>query len=686
MIIAIYAESVHAQDVRPDSIATDSIAAVMLDEINITASRITDTPTGYRMSVAGSKLTKGKDTSTLLGFLPNISRKDGTFQINGLAVTEITIDGRRVDNIDELKEIPAEYIESLEVSYIAKASQITESAGGSISITLKQAPQMGYYGAIQGSIATEFRKNTDDGFLYGSVSARIGKISIYEAMSGGRTQGVESYDNISSSIDREDRRNMRTLIRHDAINNTMALGYEISNGHSILLNWKIASRKSSFSDGERNALFIDMKSKNKNPSNIIALNYSGNLGDKAGRLSFAAEWMGRQSHDDQILYDNGSIYSNPENKNTSDLFRLSVDWERTLGKSHSLNTGVAYDLADLSVIRSDNVKDYLKSGTQNITAQTIMPYIAAQGKVGRFGYYAGLSWQSNRLCVDNMNPDVRSALNPSVQLSLPLDHEGLYSLTALYRHTLEKMPYDAISDKEVWMDANSYSVGNRGLRPRKLDYASLMAKLFRGNLMLSASASRIADQIVWETFSDPRSLSVTYTKPVNIDHPYWRYSLNAEFNRTFFGCWTLKGSVYLSFCQEHAKLEAGMYNNMRFRQYYSISNSLSLGKGWGGSAKAYLEPTYRSLDRTYHKVWQVDLRVYKSFLKEDLYVWIDLVPCGKRRRLDRVSADRKVSMSYTTPAQSMSLTVQYYFRGGKKDISVRTGQTSVGYNEISDSK
>ena len=82
----------------------------------------------------------------------------------------------------------------------------------------------------------------------------------------------------------------------------------------------------------------------------------------------------------------------------------------------------------------------------------------------------------------------------------------------------------------------------------------------------------------------------------------------------------------------------------------------------------------------------MDLRVYKSFLKEDLYVWIDLVPCGKRRRLDRVSADRKVSMSYTTPAQSMSLTVQYYFRGGKKDISVRTGQTSVGYNEISDSK
>ena len=313
-----------------------------------------------------------------------------------------------------------------------------------------------------------------------------------------------------------------------------------------------------------------------------------------------------------------------------------------------------------------------------------MPYVSAQGKFGKIGYYGGLNWQSNILYVDDEKTHVRRCLNPTFQLTIPLDRSNRYGLTVMYKRTLQSIPYDAISNKEVWEDANTYSIGNSDLKAPAEDYVSIMSRILGGKLNLSANMSRVKEQIIWQTFSDPHFLSVTYTKPINLSRPYLGYSFLAEYTQQLFGFWTLKGSAYVGFRKENAELSGVRYNETRLRQSYSLSNSFDFGKGWGGYAKAYFEPTFRSMDRTYHKVWNVECRVYKSFLKDDLYVWIDFQPCGRRRRLDRMSADRKVSMAYTTPVQHLSLSIQYYFRGGKKDINVDTGRTTIGYNEIND--
>ena len=334
-IIGMNVATIQAQEIRKSDNIIDSIPTVQLDDVTVTASPIVHTSVGYRMRVAGSPLAKGKDTTRMLEFLPNISQEDGLIKINGLTATEITVDGRKIYSLDELKEIPAEYIESIDVRYISKASQITESAGGTIDIRLKPAPQMGFYGMLHGSTDTEFKKNCDDGYLYGSVSARFSKLSIYEGLSGGITRVQESYDYVAESSSETVRRYMREPITHHDMRNTLAIGYEVGEGHSISLNWNTGLRKSDISDGEVDEDFLDMHSVGKTLSNTLAFNYTGRLSRRGDRLSFSAEWLNRMDRHNQKLYDEGIPYSNPINKNISDSYRLTVDWECPIGGTHT---------------------------------------------------------------------------------------------------------------------------------------------------------------------------------------------------------------------------------------------------------------------------------------------------------------------------------------------------------------
>lgn len=680
--------SLNAQETqKTDSITADSITAVLLDELTVETSRITGTPSGYRMLVAGSPLAKGKDSAMLLEFLPNITKEDGVLKINGNNVTEVTVDGRKLRDLSELGKIPAEFLETVEVRYMADVSQITESVGGSIAIRLKPAPDRGFYGTVTGTAdATRVDNGLSGGDLYGSISGRSGKLSVYESVSGGMLRGTETYDMTTRYDGGTDFRSMRSRHNSDRIRNILYVGYDPSGGHSLSLSWTLFWRRSGGSEREQDAAYPGLRSHGRNLSSTLALAYSGRLGEKCGILSLSAEWLARNHRQCQDILDEGTVYSRTDYRNISDLFKLSARWSRTVARNHSLSAGVTYDMADLRTRQSDLSNARIPDTWQHVVTYTPLLYASAEGRFGVVAYSAGIGWQTSGIRLDSRDTYVRSSVNPSLQLSIPLDRTGKNSMSLMYRHVMENVPYDAISDKEVWLDAYTYSVGNPGLKAPYYDFASIMAQFLSGTLGVSASFASKTDNIEWQTFSDPRSPSVTFTKPVNIGEPRRAFSLGSEFSRTLFRCWTLKADARISWLSENAEFGGTRYDATRMRQYYSISNSFRFPYGWGGYVKGNLEPTFRDLDRTYHTVWLVQCRISKSFLNRDLYFWLDITPCGKRRRLDRMSADRKVSKAYTTPEQRVSLTIQYRFRGGKKDIKVRSAGASVGYEEISDSK
>ncbi|WP_302028316.1 hypothetical protein, partial [Bacteroides caecimuris] len=119
-----------------------------LNEVTVVASRTTNNAEGYTTSLRGTNIAKGKPTTDVLGFLPNISRENGNFKINGLAVSEIYVDGVKLSDISELNNIPGEMIDKVQVKYLAGSDQNAALSGGTIMITLRRPPEGGYYGNV----------------------------------------------------------------------------------------------------------------------------------------------------------------------------------------------------------------------------------------------------------------------------------------------------------------------------------------------------------------------------------------------------------------------------------------------------------------------------------------------------------------------------------------------------------
>ena len=109
-----------------------------LDEVVILASRTVNNSDGYVTNLKGMNIVKGKPAVTVLSFLPNISHEDGKFKINGLAASEIYVDGVKLSDISELDKIPGETIEKVEVKYLAGADHNAALSGGIIMITLRR--------------------------------------------------------------------------------------------------------------------------------------------------------------------------------------------------------------------------------------------------------------------------------------------------------------------------------------------------------------------------------------------------------------------------------------------------------------------------------------------------------------------------------------------------------------------
>ena len=94
-----------------------------LQEVTVIASRTTNNAEGYTTNLRGSDIAKGKPAVDVLGFLPNISRENGNFKINGLAASEIYVDGVKLSDLSELNNIPGEMIDKVQVKYLAGSAQ-----------------------------------------------------------------------------------------------------------------------------------------------------------------------------------------------------------------------------------------------------------------------------------------------------------------------------------------------------------------------------------------------------------------------------------------------------------------------------------------------------------------------------------------------------------------------------------
>ena len=109
-----------AGDIGTIALAVDEI---MQKEVNVIASRIQRDAKGYTINLKSSDIVKGKQSDEALAFLPGVTKEDETYKVNGLPVSNIYVDGVKLTDIGELKNIPADMMEKVQVNYLAGSNE-----------------------------------------------------------------------------------------------------------------------------------------------------------------------------------------------------------------------------------------------------------------------------------------------------------------------------------------------------------------------------------------------------------------------------------------------------------------------------------------------------------------------------------------------------------------------------------
>lgn len=664
-----------------------------LDEVTVIASRTINSADGYTIDLRGDDISKGKTATDLLPFLPNISKENGTFKINGLKASQIYVDGVKLSDLSELSNISGEMIEKIQVKYLAGADQKSSLSGGVIMISLKRPTQGGYYGSI--SADAEWRQSCDFGNegVRGMINYRYKGLSVYDNLYVGaykteeNTQQTSIGDGFSTFI-------TETTKSHGLnIRNRVSLVQQFNSGSHLGGSYLISYSRphtTSFTDSGDPASSVIGK------DNILlqeaTLRFVQPLGQRGAKMELTADFLNRHSTGNDYFYLGDEEVSTVEDIDNINLWKVKTDFIYPYSRSLIWKFGASAQYISSTytpsvIMENDRFRtSHIPTHTTGITP---LVYASAQGRVWKLKYSIGVNGQINRISYEDRTAGIEStntqwSISPTLQLMMPFGTKMDHAVMLSYKRTLSDIPYTAISSVMEWSDSYNYSVGNPNLRAQSADIVMAGLSLLRNKINITALYAYNHDRIYWQTFQSDIDPKVFYTMPVNINGQ-GTFGLGVEWVESPTKWWRFKLAGRMEITPENTTLAGVLYEKTRFKEYFYFNNSFRFGKGWGGMLNASFEPTYHSLDRTYYAVYDIMGQVYKNFLHGDLKVAIDFSPLGNRRKLDRSTGAEKVTIKYITPVQYIGLSLTWNFSGGK-DVDVDVVDGIQDYHPTIDNK
>ena len=668
-----------------------------LGTVTIEGSRIQHNATGYTINLRSSDIAKGKQASDMLAFLPGVTQKEGIYSINGLAVSEIYVDGVKLPSIDELKNIPADVIDKVKVKYFAGVNHDAASAGGTIEITLRKPSQGSYYGSLWGGAEYEPSFGFSNENLGGLIYYRYKNLSIYDNLSLDFFQPEETAkqsiwdptNNMLTEIDE------KIKYRWHTFRNRLSLTHNISDKSYLGGSYYIATNKTKTTTLDKGATGLSsVDTRNSYLIQEATLKYNtSSLSKRGTTLEIIGDYYNRQSDSksDYTYAQNPSSMS--EDKSTLNLYKFSVDLSDPRSQKLVWKYGASLQYISSKYTPSVGAVDGSdRFQTSQVATRTSgltpLVYASAMGQIWKIQYSAGVNFQLNRIWYETLDDGKTSSntqwgINPTVQMMTPLGGNGKHTLMINYKRILGKIPYSVISSTVRWTDPYNYTVGNPDLKVQTVDMVMAGMSMFRNLLNLNAIYARTRNSIHWETRQCPTAHDVFYTTPINLPAHNW-YGAGIEVNWSPVKPWTMKLSGRYQICPEDLTLGAVYYGKTRFRQYYAMYNTFSFQHGWGGMLNINYEPTFKDYDRTYYTVWDVSGQIYKSMCKDKLQLTFTFSVLGDRRKYDRQANGCTITYDYTTPVQSVGMSLRWKFSGGKKQKYNVVKNSSQDYEEIKD--
>lgn len=664
-----------------------------LQDVTVVASRTTNTPEGYTTTLRGTDIVKGKPAADVLPFLPNISRESGNFKINGLAVSEIYVDGVKLSDLSELDNIPGEMIDKVQVQYLAGADQNAALSGGTIRITLCRPPEGGFYGSVTANADWYRSCGFGNEGVGGMFNYRYKNLSVYDNLYLGASKLEENAEQWQAGPALQTVITEITKSRGFDFRNRLSLTQQFNSGAQLGGSYLISMyrpRPTSFSMSDNMVSAIDKR------INTIAqegtLKFSLPLNKRGAAMELIADYFNRSSNEHVDYSMESNVVGATYDKSNLNLWKFKADFLYPRSRRLSWKFGASVQwissiFTPSATLENDrfNVSDI----PTETTGVTPIVYAAAQGMFWKLRYSAGINWQLNRISYENrdagvMNHNTQWAINPTIQIMMPFGSKMNHALMLSYKKTLSDIPYSAISSVINWDNAYSYTVGNPDLKAQSADMVMVGLSLLKNKINITALYAHSHDRIYWETFQSEEDREVFYTKPVNISgQGVWGFGM--EWIEAPLKWWKFKLSGRIEITPENTTIANIHYGKTRIKEYFYFNNNFRFPNGWGGMVNVNFEPTYRTLDRTYHAVYNVNGQIYKSFLNDNLQIAVDFTPIGNRRKLDRYAGMNKVSYKYTTPVQYVGLSFTWNFSGGKQ-VNVNVVDGIQDYHETKDNR
>lgn len=674
LIAVVVMTSAEAGNQENPSMAVEPQNAHHLQELNVVASRITQNTDGYTINLRGSAITKGKAATDVLPFLPGISKENGNFKINGLPVSEVFVDGVKLSDRSELANIPGETIEKVEVKYLAGSDQSASLSGGNVYITLRRPRDGGYYGNVNAD--AEWRRASGFGNegAGGMINYRYRRLSVYDNLYLAGSKVKENAEERQTGPDLHNLFTEQAESKGFNFRNRLSLNLQLQSGVQLGVSYLLADSRVRLSTGSRQ---VDEYTVIKKRDNTLlqegTIRFIMPLRRKGSSMEITADYLNRSSdrHSDYFIV---SDEAGKEKKDVDlNLWKIKADFIYPCSKRLAWKFGVSSQwisssLTPKSVIGSDRFE--LSDISTRTTGFTPIIYASAQGVAWKVRYSAGVNWQMNKISYLNRDVAVKNkntqwALNPTLQLMMPFGAKRDHALMLNYKHTLNQIPYSAISSVINWRNPNNYTVGNPDLKAMSADMVMAALALFRNRLNISLLYAHSHNRIYWQTFNDPDNPDLFYTKPINIDGQ-GSWGMGVEWIESPAKWWRFKLSGRVEITPENTTIDNIYYGKTRCKEYMDFNNNFSFTESFGSMLNLNVEPAYKIFDRTYHSVYNLTGRIYKNWLEDRLQVAVDFTPIGNGRKIDRRIGEKRISYRYTSPVQHVGLSLTWRFSGGKK--------------------
>lgn len=630
--------------------------------------------------IAGGISTKVQNTTlSLLGNAmdviaqqPGVRSYNGVIEVFGKGVPEIYVNGRKLNNYNELYSLSSNEIEKIEVLSNPGAKYGAEVRSVILVKTIRKQGD-GLSGTVNGGIRiARYLQQSDNA----SLNYRIGNVDIFSQFAFEYARRYQSQQNDMTIVSGGNTYNLLSDIsirpQSTSYNFAGGINWRVSAKHSLGVRYEfqgipsnpsvwITHENEKINGIETSYTDYDTNWERRNfPTNIVNAYYSGTF----GKVSVAVNndfYSNRNTASQSILETNSAgaandIHSN--NKINSTLFASKGIVEYKVA-SNTIEGGYYYIWTD----RKDNywnTNSSLPDAQDRIKEQTIAAFVGITIPVKELEFYGSLRYEHTNSDYYQQNIYIPgqsreyNRLCPSIDFSFPISK---VNFTLSYSAKTKRPRYDQLSSSIQYDDRYTYETGNPFLRP-ELNHDISLAGLYKW-IFFSASYQYVSNAIIGVVDAYKENEPINLMTFTNYDHVS-KYSIVLSLSPRI-SAWSPRLRFNLLGQRLSTPSISGnkhLNNPLLFINFY---NSINLGNGFTATGDVLCR-THGDMDIvTMKPSWQINLGVTKTH--KGWYFQINATDNFKTARNSMRTYGRQMVLNKCnySDSQAIRFTIRYSF-------------------------